>query len=193
MKHSNVRVISLLLLLCTVSIACNQNDPLMVGGGYGEVLIGSNSLLHQAGNLRLYRFHAFGRRDLIWPYMVVGDRAVMGELIVFNGGASDDRRWLFYPATFAFAGTGSVVELTKPLTRQMSELLAVHTNYAFSVASCTNDIVKFNVIQTLPVDPSRPVPNVIEVEKKVIQAMVAAAHSNGVHSKYDGVPFIIAK
>ena len=165
----------------------------MFGANYGTVLVNDNSLLHQGGNLRLYQYPRTGRRRLVWPYMNVRDPTVVGTLIIFNGGMSEERRSRFYPGLFGYSGSGDVVELSQPLGRQIEAQSSGATNYAFQVTGVSNDVISLRANQIPPIDRMKPISLSLLTSKEEILQMIAMAHSNGWRREYERVSYLIAR
>jgi len=149
--------------------------------------------MHQGGNLRLYQYAAGSQPRLVWPYMNVRDPTVLGDLIVFNGGESDERVWSYYPAFFGYSGTGKMVELSQPLARRIALHSSGATNYAFEVTASVNEVVNLRASQSPPIDRLRPITLTSVTTKEEILQIIAAAQTNGLAKEYEGISYLIAK
>ena len=116
-KHLPALALAALLLGgLGVFLASEGGEDYPLGDGYYAKFVGGNSLLHQAGNSQLWRNENTKNR-LIWPF-TVGKIEVTNGFAVFNGGLSDERKWITSPALFVADPNGNVVEFSAALTRQ---------------------------------------------------------------------------
>ncbi len=171
--------------------------PLFVGGT-NYAVVSTKAMeggVARAGTLSLYYFPEGpkGSQTLVWPYLTVEDEAVIDRLVVFNGGLSEDSVWKFYPALLAYAGKGSVVEISRPACRQIKGWLPAWTNFSFSVLGISNGMVRLDASQRLPLETDRPKRLVVELSQTEILQAVLAAQTNAAPKSFGGVSYEVAE
>jgi hypothetical protein len=169
------------VLTCLLIVGCKQeSEPSFVGKKYAWTLTGGADALQGPGNLSLYYFpngHQ-GEKVLVWPYLTAGKQVAMGDLAVFNGGLSDDRKWKGYPALLAYTGSGCVVEISAPVSRQIEGWIPAWTNYSFELLPATNGLIRFDAMQIPPIDWSRPKRFEVVVDKTNIVEFAISAQTS---------------
>lgn len=195
MKSHNQLYRYVCLLALTVSGCRKEAPPRMLGvadtNGYGVVYTEGVPGFHDSGNLSLYQY-SNGMRVLLYSQLVVGEYEVADDLVIFNGVADDQRRSLFYPALFGYAGSGTVVELSQPLNRKIA------TNggfpaYSFRQQHRTNNSFVFVARQIPPENTNYPIYFPLILSEKELRLAVAEAQTNGLPATRGGVKFKIAK
>jgi hypothetical protein len=184
----------LLIALPLLFLGCeNQSPPIVLGGPYISVLVGGNSVMHERGTLRLYQVGPNNRRKLVWPALVIRNKAIFGDLIVFSGFLPDDgsRARGNYPALFAYAGTGSVMEVSESLAARNSALFEGITNISFTVVSSTNNIINFNANERPPFRSRVPMRKELSVSTEEMESIIAQAQKTGLHRTWQTAEFII--
>lgn len=162
---------------------------------YAAVPLESEAGVPHAAALSLYHYPEGpkGPSSLVWPHLTSDQEAVFEQLVIFNGGLSDDITWRYYPALLAYAGSGEVVDITQPACRHIPGWHPNWTNYAFSVLAVSNRFVRLDVNQCLPVDTNRPTRLEVDLEKADILKMVQTAQTNGEAKEYGGVKYLVAR
>jgi hypothetical protein len=189
----------LALAACMALAGCgNQPEtepPLFVGNNYAAVTINHpvGEVSHVASlSLCYYPDGPEGQSSLVWPYLTAEDEVVFDQLVVFNGGLSDDMSWKYYPALLAYSGGGSPVEISLPACRHIPDWKPPWTNYAFSVHSISNDFVRLDASQRLPIQTNRPKRLEVDLSKSEILKIVLAAQTNGQSHTFSGVKYFAA-
>ena len=133
-----------------------------------------------------------GQRALVWPVLTTEDQAVTNKLVVFNGGLSEDVIWKYYPALFAYNGTGSVVEISMPACRAIRGGSIGWTNYSFAVMSVSNNVVRLDACQRQPFDEDLPKRILVEFSRDDILKAMATAQEKGFPDEFNGVKYYTA-
>jgi len=189
-----------LLAGCLLLAGCGSGQeaamPVFVGGtNYG--VVATNVMMDgvpRSGILSLYYFPEGpkGPRTLVWPCLIAEDSAVFGKLIVFNGGISDEMVWKYYPALFAYNGEGHVVEISQPACRRIEGWKPDWNNYAFAILGASNDTLRLDASQRLPVDPDRPKRLMAEINVADVLQSLQQAQTNTNPLNYGGVTYYVS-
>jgi hypothetical protein len=187
--------IALAILLAGCSGQSDVAPPVFIGTNYAAVATNTpTDGMPQAGMLALYYYPDGSKsaNSLVWPYETTADAVVFDKLVVFNGGLSDDVSWKYFPALLAYAGNGSVVEISQLACRQIPGWQPEWTNYAFSVLSTSNQFVRLDASQCQPLDANRPRRLEVDLDKANILNAMLAAKTNGETHIYKDMKYLVA-
>jgi hypothetical protein len=174
----------ILLLLCGCGDSSNRRA---ISRNYEVEFVGGSSVLHVPSNVRLYYVAPSKKTTRIWSYVIGRTPAVIDDLIVFNGGLSDDKRWRVYPALLACQGSGPTIEISKALSRKAKE----GVEYSFSLVNSTNGQFQFTGVQQPPVDLVRSLHVHLDLSREEILSAMEEARKRGEKRKYEKVDYFI--
>lgn len=180
--------IQILLLLAVLLCGCDNSDNRRpIAPNYEVEFIGGDSLLHTPGNVRLYYVPKSEKSVRIWSYITGRTPIAVENLIVFNGGLSDDKRWKVYPALLACQGPGPAVEISRALSRKVKE----GAEYSFLLVSFTNGNLRLTGRQHSPVDTGKPLNIDLELSKDEILSAIGKTLKRGEKRKYEKIDYFI--
>jgi hypothetical protein len=197
MKHAS----SLVLLLVVIGVAgCSAPDtpPPTFAHGPNYALVTTNALMGDVPQKDLLSLHYYpngpkGTESLVWPYVTVDTYVVLDKLVIFNGGMTEEVDWKYYPELLAYDGAGSVVDISLVACRHIPGAGLEWTNFAFSVLSVSNGMVRLDASQRFPIDNHLPKRVAVEMDEAEILKTVQAAQGNGAPQDFNGIKYYIAQ
>lgn len=187
------------VVACCALTGCGGPDgptPIFTSStNYAAVPVAGETGVPRAAAISLYHFPdgPKGASSMVWPYLTTEDEVVFDQLVIFNGGLSDDIVWKYNPALLAYAGSGEVVEITQLACRHIPGWQADWTNYTFSVLAVSNGFVRLDASQSPLTDTNRPRRLEVDLDKAEILKIVQAAQTNGEAKTYDGLKYFVAR
>jgi hypothetical protein len=195
--HSTLALLGAAVCLAVAGCGDGTPGPVFIGGEHYAIVTTNIAVADgpRTGTEMLFYYSegAHGPSEAIWPAPTIERVVVFDRLAIFNGGKSSDVIWRLYPALFACNAGGTPVEISQPACRQLPGWKAEWTNYAFAVMGTSNNQVRLDASERLPLFPDRPRRIEVLMDKDTILKAVAEAQGDTNVQYFNGKPFRSAR